>query len=50
VPQDALLEVGEAGVRDESEDLLVHGDDLYRGVFNIGRPVRCRGGVRGFGK
>ena len=28
VPQDALLKVGEAGVRHESEDLLVHGDDL----------------------
>jgi hypothetical protein len=28
VPQNALLEVREAGVRHEPEDLLVHGDDL----------------------
>ena len=33
VPQDALLKVGEAGVCHESEDLLVHGDDLYRGML-----------------
>src|SRR6266849_6245041 len=32
VPEDALLKVGEAGVCHESEDLLVHGDDLSRGV------------------
>jgi hypothetical protein len=28
VPQDALFKVRETGVRDEPEDLLVHGDDL----------------------
>ena len=28
VPQNALLEVREAGVRHKPEDLLVHGDDL----------------------
>jgi hypothetical protein len=30
VPQNALLEVGEASVGYESEDLFVHGDDLIR--------------------
>jgi hypothetical protein len=42
VPQDALLKVGEAGVRHEAEDLLVHGDDL-EGVVREYRQSRPRG-------
>jgi hypothetical protein len=30
VPQNTLLEVGEASVGYEPEDLFVHGDDLIR--------------------
>jgi hypothetical protein len=28
MPEDAFFKVGEPGVSDEPEDLLVHGDDL----------------------
>jgi hypothetical protein len=42
VPQDALLEMGEAGVRHEAEDLLVHGDNL-EGVVREYRQSRPRG-------
>ena len=42
MPQDALLEMGEAGVRHEAEDLLVHGDNL-EGVVREYRQSRPRG-------